>query len=122
MNSIPRREARAIPSSNRLLDDPEGSSVDSVGAETPISRQAWQLSRAVACSCRTSASRDHRQDLGSAATARRPQTATHAREHEPLSERWTFFYDYRAAGRAAVSDDFWRTLSRGGALPSFSRR
>jgi hypothetical protein len=34
MNSIPREEARAIPSFGRLLDDPEGSSVDSVGAET----------------------------------------------------------------------------------------
>jgi hypothetical protein len=64
MNSIPRREARAMPSFSRLLDDPEGSSVDSVGAETPISRPAWQLSKPVACSCRTSASRDHRQDLG----------------------------------------------------------
>src|ERR1035441_1629917 len=88
----------------------------------PISRQAWQLSKPVACSCRTSASRDHRQDLGGAATATRPQTATHAREHGPLSERWIFFYDYRAAGRAVVSDDFWRTLSRGAALRTFSSR
>src|ERR1035441_5301605 len=78
-----------------------------------ISRQAWQLSRAVACSCRTSASRDHRQDLGGAATARRPQTATHVREHGLRSERWTFFYDYRAAGRGVVSDWFLLTLSSG---------
>src|ERR1035438_2245962 len=78
----------------------------------PISRQAWQLSRAVACSCRTSASRDHRQDLGNAATASRPQTAT--REHGPLSERRTFFYDYRAAGRTVVSDDFWARVELGG--------
>ena len=34
MNSIPRRETRDIPSFSRLLDDPEGSSVDSVEAET----------------------------------------------------------------------------------------
>ena len=47
--------------------------------------------KALACSCRTSASRDRQPDPGGSTIAKKPKAAAHTRQQRPLLGKGTFF-------------------------------